>query len=1295
MGPKTFKRLAILLTCVLVAAVSIVFGQRTQVERMDRKLLALAAQAEKEGRLDEAEKLYQEHLEIAPDDLQAKLAYASLLLKGRKDQSRWAKAADFYGQQVTRYPDDTTNLLRLAKLEVELNRYSLARPRLEVLLKSTNSGVGSPNTAEVWFLLGRCQEESGDYSRAKEAYRQAIQRGAPQSIKASARLADLVLGRLEKADQSADKSRKKGSRCDHQGDGELGPKQLRGLPRRGRYLRLFGQTPQDQENARKDLHLALEKNRSDPKIYEELVELEQSAKNYEEANRVIEKGLDTLPEQDTPPLRVKLAMLKWISPSGTIDKAIASLRESIQTVPDQAYLRLTLANLLAQRGETDELSKQIEELKRLNVWPVLTGLLEARVEINRKKDWKKAIQLLVRLVTQVEPYPELNGQVHYFMAQCYGQLDDREREREQYGLSVRANPKNFEARLGLAASMARRGEIENAINEYRQLLSQLQPQQRDRTFTAVCGSLIQLLIRRELPKPVDRRDWSEVNKLVELVKASAPQSDESLSLETEALIAQNKTAEAQVLLDKARARTPSDLNAWLRSVDILLGQQKPNDALKLLDQAQKVLGDGVALRLKRAQVAVYQKASDSSKVLAALAENIGAFSPADQRRLLRYLAGSAAVLSDRSLAADLWMRIAKLDPASLEPRLNLLEMALQGKDRADIEHWLDDIKQVEGDNGASLKFGQAQYLVWQAANSTDLREQTTLRAAAETLFTKLIQTQKFMNSPQIHLMLADLILADLSQPELSQNDKKKKVNEAASYYLKAVTLGQKDQNTVGRATDLLYKADNKEELAQLRNLLLQASIELLPTAAEVAVRNKDKLGALQLAQAAKNAHPNEFQVAYFLARMLVINGQLAEAESVLREAVNAVPADPERRVVLVTFLTDTRQLEKAETAVQDAEKTLTDKPLSNASCCELLGVAYKRYALDEQKSKRWFDQADRWYANARNDQPKNADVSQKRDVSRRYARFLASIGQVRKARGVLEFLCSANIAQPQDKFQLAVLSSYDGDWAKAHSQYFELLAETKNSNDATALVRRAEYIRQFANDLLKHYDSEPDGNLLDEAQAQIAELRKLGADAFVVMGLDARLLKARKQAGKAIELVQEFASRPSLTEYDWLRLVNLAEQLGQANLARDLLRQALEKTNSPQVLKVLASVRDQEGRYQEAEDLYSQYIEKAPDDAVALNNLAWLMALQKHGEPMALEHINRAIKVDETNSEFLDTRGVIYIKLRKVQDAISDLVTATKLAATDARFFHLAQAYLQSGDKPSARQALQKAQRRG
>ena len=400
MGAKTVKRLAILVTTILVAGLSIFFIQRYQVGRMDRSVLAQAARAENDGNFEEAVRFYQEHFEVAPDDPEAKLKYADVLLKGPKNDARQAEAARLYNQHVTRFPDDKITRRRLAELDVEMGQYNVARPHLELLSNSEREDV--PKDGALHFLLGRCQEKD-DPSRA----------------------------------------------------------------------------------------------------------------------------------------------------------------------------------------------------------------------------------------------------------QCYHRLGDRDREREAYKSSILANPKDVQARWGLAESLADRGEIDNAIREYRQLVDQLQQEQRDAELPAIRRRLAQLLIARNQQLAVGQRDWTEVEKLV---REFTPQSNEWVILQTELLVAQEKIGEAQDLLEKARSRTSPDFDLWIKSAELLRRQRKFDDARKLLDQAQKALGESIALRLERSRLLTVQGGADLPKAIAAPAENTASFSPTDlgQGTFPRVDGGWTSCSGSQRLPAGSW-----------------------------------------------------------------------------------------------------------------------------------------------------------------------------------------------------------------------------------------------------------------------------------------------------------------------------------------------------------------------------------------------------------------------------------------------------------------------------------------------------------------------------------------------------------------------------------------------------------------------------------------------------------------
>jgi len=1392
MGAKTLKRLAILVTTILVAGLSIFLVQRYQVGRMDRSVLDQAARAEGVGNFEDAARFYQEHLEVAPDDWEAKLKYADVLRKGSKDASRRLQAAKMYEEYVSRFPKEKENVRRrLAELYVEMGAYPNARRHLEIVEKA------EPNDGAICFLLGRCQEAMNEPAKAMESYKRAIEHDAPQRPEADARLATLqVQPNAANFEVVKNKAIKKMVE-DH-------PTNYKVYLERGSFVRRFGPTPGDRKSAKDDLERALKMATDDPKVYAELAELARSSKNFEEARRVIEAGLKVLPKD--PSLHLGRAYLERSNPSGSIDKAITSLRQSLELLPDDAMVRLTLADLVAQRGGNEkELQTQIEELKRLNIRPIYTGLLEAQNLITGK-EWNKAFLLLTRLKQLEEQSEEQKSRVQYLLAQCYRQLGNRDRELEAYQSSIRANPRDLQARLELAASYEARGELAAAIKEYRVLEDLFQREQRVAELTKIRFRLVKLSIRRNQQLPVEQRGWDEVKTLIDLVKESTPESSSRVILETEFLAAKGEIAKAQDMLEKARSQFPRDVDLWVMSAEILRLQGKLDDARKLLDQAQKSLGDSLALRLERSQVLVSRGGAELPKALGALAANSDSFPAADRRRLLEVLAQEAARLDDRTLVTDLWSRVAELDPKDLEPRLRLFELALQGKSKSEIENRLKEIKEIEGSSGAKAKYGEALYTIWQSENTTDRLEQTKLRSTAQ-LQLKDLKSQ-LPDRPLISRKLADLTLADMFQPELSDEMKKRKAGDATDLYLQAIKLGQGDQDTIRRATDLLYVVGRRAEVIPLWTQLSKTSpagSTVLVQGSLDAYRHRDLEGALELARQAKAANPNDFQVRHLLAQRLIDKQLLDDAENELRQAVAAAPSDPARWITLVEFLALTK-IKDTEKAVLEAEAALKEKPIGPARCCELLGRAYKTASQDDQASKYWLERARRWYGKAQMDQPNDLTVTrqyfefllgsgqipelelllkkvlenneprnaEKRALARRFKAALTlqastDTEQRRKARDVLEEMDRANEAGPEDRFRLALIYSQDGDWTKARDMYKRIIEQTENTGDFTVYNRRLDYIAQFIDELLKRSQGDQKQEVLSETQDLIEKLKALRPNEFRVVEFEARLDKARGRMDKAIELIQAITKRPGLSDLSWQLLAKLANQLGDTKFAEQLLRQLVEKSDRPQnrlalalflgrqgqfqealdqceplwnatskpeelvkgtldvlslpdadrdktrldrvaswlekglekqpksslLATALAGLRERLGRFQDAEALYAQGVEKGSENVTALNNLAWLMALRNGDLNKALDFADRAIKLGGPKSELLDTRGVIYTKLGKSQGAITDLIEATKQDASGPKYFHLAQAYLQAGNKQAAAESWAKARAQG
>jgi tetratricopeptide (TPR) repeat protein len=128
------------------------------------------------------------------------------------------------------------------------------------------------------------------------------------------------------------------------------------------------------------------------------------------------------------------------------------------------------------------------------------------------------------------------------------------------------------------------------------------------------------------------------------------------------------------------------------------------------------------------------------------------------------------------------------------------------------------------------------------------------------------------------------------------------------------------------------------------------------------------------------------------------------------------------------------------------------------------------------------------------------------------------------------------------------------------------------------------------------------------------------------------------------------------------------------------------------VLSTLALVLDRASRKPEAKQVYEATLKLDPNNAVALNNLAFLLAETGGDLDDALTKATRAKQLLPSLFEISDTLGWIYLKKNLSDNAIEvfkDLVSKEPNHST--YHFHLGMAYSQKGDKTKALDQLKEA----
>lgn len=111
-------------------------------------------------------------------------------------------------------------------------------------------------------------------------------------------------------------------------------------------------------------------------------------------------------------------------------------------------------------------------------------------------------------------------------------------------------------------------------------------------------------------------------------------------------------------------------------------------------------------------------------------------------------------------------------------------------------------------------------------------------------------------------------------------------------------------------------------------------------------------------------------------------------------------------------------------------------------------------------------------------------------------------------------------------------------------------------------------------------------------------------------------------------------------------------------------------------------------RYASAAKRYRMALDKQPDNARALNNLAWVANELK--QPQALEHAERAHELAPDNAAVMDTLGWILTQRGERERGLELLARATEIAPeAPAIRLHLAKALMQAGRKAPARKELE------
>ncbi|MDQ2916872.1 MAG: tetratricopeptide repeat protein, partial [Pseudomonadota bacterium] len=180
---------------------------------------------------------------------------------------------------------------------------------------------------------------------------------------------------------------------------------------------------------------------------------------------------------------------------------------------------------------------------------------------------------------------------------------------------------------------------------------------------------------------------------------------------------------------------------------------------------------------------------------------------------------------------------------------------------------------------------------------------------------------------------------------------------------------------------------------------------------------------------------------------------------------------------------------------------------------------------------------------------------------------------------------------------------------------------------------------------------------------------------------------AQKKWPESAAAFQKGLSRqpvPALAARTYVSL-QAADKLADATtLANQWMR---DHPQDPTIPLLLAEQSQQKKDVAAAKSGYARVLEIAPDNAVALNNLAWLLTEEKN--PKGLEYAEHAQRLAPFNPGILDTLGWALTHNGQAKRGVQILRMASSLAPAQGDIrLHLAQALASAGDKDGARKEL-------
>lgn len=360
---------------------------------------------------------------------------------------------------------------------------------------------------------------------------------------------------------------------------------------------------------------------------------------------------------------------------------------------------------------------------------------------------------------------------------------------------------------------------------------------------------------------------------------------------------------------------------------------------------------------------------------------------------------------------------------------------------------------------------------------------------------------------------------------------------------------------------------------------------------------------------------------------------------------------------------------------------LAAKQGKNTDVEKYLNIAHQKVAGNFDRGMEITAIQQQWYAKQKQF---NKALEQAEDLVKKYPNekqplvFLANAqfasGKIDMAESSLRKIIAIDKGDIESRLKLADLLEKQPDKQNEALKLLDEIESIKPDYQAIYLIKAAFFIKQK-----KFEQAQKTADKAREQLPQSTIAEQIEGDIYFNQGKFDRSLEA---------YLKVYKSQPGNRLLFFI--TNLLSQQDRQQEAIDLLSNELKK--APDNLSLhyeLATIYLNQGLYDQAKKHYLAVVDKKPDNVLALNNLAYIYAAEQ--SPEAMVYAQKAYKLAPDTPVVSDTYGYLLVKQGNLKEGLPLLERAAKLLPDNAEVqFHLAKAYFLKGDRALAAQLLNK-----